>query len=111
MTNVVIECRASSDADKCPNIWWVIDSAGPDEVAQTGGFVCRADSRRIGITRTPGAADQGGLLEGLRGLGASDDLIENLRWILPVAGGDGELANDSDHITSITIFSGGGSLL
>ena len=111
MTDADIEGHIPNEADGQLNIWWVIDGADPDEKAQIGGFTCLTDNRRIRIARTPGTTGQAGILEDLRGLGASEDLIESLRWLLSVADSGDEITKDLVKIRAITIYSSGGALL
>lgn len=103
--------NAEKEADECPHIWWVIDGADPDGEAQAGGFTCLTDSRRIRMERTSGATAKGEILESLRRLGASEELIESLRWVLPITGGEGEVPKDLESIRAITIYSSAGMLL
>lgn len=103
--------EGSSDREGACSVWWIVQSVEDGKEAEPPGFAYRADNRSIRITRADGPADGDSFVKELRRKGASERLIENLTWTLPMFGEDGRQTSAGMHIKSIAIFTCGETIL
>ena len=103
--------EGSSDREGGCSVWWIVQSIEDGKEAESPVFAYSADSRSIRITRADGPTDGDSFVKDLRKKGASERLIENLTWTLPLFGEDGRQTGAGMHIKSIAIFSCGETIL